>query len=50
MAVGNSLTAKKQNSDRVEFEVAGEKITLTPQIVRDYLSAAIRIVSPCRRL
>lgn len=37
MAVGNSLTAKKQNSDRVEFEVAGEKITLTPQIVRDYL-------------
>lgn len=25
MAVGNSLTAKKQNSDRVEFEVAGEK-------------------------
>ena len=39
MAVGNSLTAKKQNSDRVEFEVAGEKITLTPQIVRDYLDS-----------
>ena len=37
MAVGNSLAAKSQKSaeQKVEFEVAGEKV--------------VRIVSPCRR-
>lgn len=37
MAVGNSLTKTQPKADRVEFEVAGEKIVLTPQTVRDYL-------------
>ena len=39
MAVANSLTAKKQQNmeQRAEFMVAGEKIILTPQTVRDYL-------------
>ena len=37
MAVGNSLTKTQPKADRVEFEVAGETIVLTPQTVRDYL-------------
>lgn len=38
MAVGNSLVGKTpQKMERVEFEVSGEKIILSPQIVRDYL-------------
>ena len=37
MAVGNSLTKPQPKADRVEFEVAGETIVLTPQTVRDYL-------------
>ena len=38
MAVGNSLAPKaQQKPEKVEFEVAGEKVVLTPQTVRDYL-------------
>jgi len=39
MAVGNSLAAKSQKSaeQKVEFEVAGEKVVLTPQTVKNYL-------------
>jgi len=37
MAVENSLTKTQPKADRVEFEVAGETIVLTPQTVRDYL-------------
>lgn len=38
MAVGNSLEPKaQQKPEKVEFEVAGEKVVLTPQTVRDYL-------------
>ena len=39
MAVGNSLAAKSQKpaEQKVEFEVAGEKVVLTPQTVKNYL-------------
>ena len=37
MAVNNSLTAKKENSSVVEYESNGEKIKLSPQIIRNYL-------------
>ena len=36
MAVGNSLAPKaQQKPEKVEFEVAGEKVVLTPQTVRE---------------
>lgn len=38
MAVGNNLAAKPQSMEqKAEFMVAGEKVVLTPQTVRDYL-------------
>ena len=38
MTVGNNLAAKPQNMEqKAEFMVAGEKVVLTPQTVRDYL-------------
>lgn len=37
MAVGNNLAAKPQSMEnKAEFMVAGEKVVLTPQTVRDY--------------
>ena len=43
MAVGNSLAAKSQKpaEQKVEFEVAGEKVVLTPQTVKNYLISGI---------
>ena len=39
MAVGNSLAAKQQKpaEQKAEFVVAGEKVVLTPQTVKNYL-------------
>lgn len=39
MAVGNSLAAKKKNETKrtMTYEVAGAKVELTPEVVRDYL-------------